>query len=109
MAIKKNKTRKMCTMNIINVAQTLQSTHLAGDVITADISTAWVEVGEFNIVRVIIAADTFFAFSDDTSAGTVTSTTSPAVKLTAGEHYIICSGKYIRASSNPSRVELLDV
>lgn len=109
MAIKKNKTRKMITMNIIDVAQTLQAVHISGDVITDDISLAWTEVGEGNIVRVICGADTYFAFSDDTAGGAVSSTTTPAVKIQSGEHYLICSARYIRASANPSRIELLDV
>lgn len=109
MAIKRNKVRKMLTMNIVDVAQTLQSMHIAGDVVTADISTGWVEVGEGNIIRIVVAADTYFAFSDDNLGGAVSVTTTPAVKILAGEHYIICSAKYVRASANPSRIELLDV
>lgn len=94
---------------MVDVAQTLQSIHIAGDVVTSDISAAWVEVGEGNVIRVICAADTYFAFSDDNTGGVVDATTTPAVKIQAGEHYIICSAKYVRASANPSRVELLDV
>ncbi|CAB4125075.1 hypothetical protein UFOVP53_56 [uncultured Caudovirales phage] len=104
-----NKIRKQFTMSIVDCAQALQSLHVVGTVITDDISAAWVEVGQGNIVRVVLTADTYFAFSDDDAAAAVTVSTSPAVKLGSGESYIITSAKYIRASVNPSRVELLDV
>lgn len=103
----KNKIRKLFTMNIVDIAQALQAMHTVGDVITDDISAGWIEVGETNIIRVEVAAATYFAFSDNNTGGVVSVTTSPAVKILAGEHYIICSAKYIRASANPTRAELL--
>jgi hypothetical protein len=103
-----NKIRKQFTMSIVNCAQALQSLHVVGTVITDDISAAWIEVGQGNVIRVILTADTYITFSDDNTGPAVTAATSPAVKLSSGENYIITSGKYIRASINPSRVELLD-
>ena len=104
-----NKIRKQFTMSIVDCAQALQSLHIVGTVITDDISAAWVEVGQGNIVRVLLTADTYITFSDDNTSPAVTVATSPAVKLVSGEHYIITSAKYVRASANPSRIELLDV
>lgn len=104
-----NKVRKQITMSIVDVAQALQSLHITGTPITTDISAGWVEVGEGNIVRVIVGANTYFAFSDDNTAAAVTSATSPGVMITTGEGYIVCSAKYIRASANPTRVELLSI
>lgn len=94
-------------MNIVDVAQALQAMHIVGEVLTADISATWVDVGETNILRVEVAAATYFAFSDNNADPAVTVATSPAVKILPGEHYIICSAKYVRASANPTRVELL--
>lgn len=94
-------------MNIVDVAQALQAMHIIGDVVTADLSAGWVEVGETNILRVQVTVDTYFTFSDNNTGAAVTATTTPAVKILAGEHYIICSAKYVRASANPTRVELL--
>lgn len=110
MSIKKNKTRKMITMNLIDVSQTLQTMHITGQVISADISAAWIEVGEGNVLRLEVDTDTYVAFSDSSDlTDTVGMSTTPAVKLKTGMRYVICSAKYVRASSNPLRVELLDV
>jgi len=103
-----NKIRKQITMSMVDVGQALQSLHIIGTVITADISTGWVEVGENNVLRVVLAANTYFSFSNDNTAPAVNSTTSPAVMLLAGENYLITSAKYVRASANPTRTELLD-
>ena len=102
-----SKVRKHFTMSIIDAAQTLQSLHIPGEVISTDISAAWTFVGAENIIRLIVTADTYVAFGIDTSGAAVSSTTSPAVKLPAGEHYVICTADYVRVSLNPTRVELL--
>ena len=104
-----NKIRKQITMSLVDVAQALQSLHIIGTVITADISAGWVEVGQGNVLRVVLGANTYFSFSDDNTAPAVSSTTTPAVMLTTGENYLITSAKYVRASANPTRTELLDV
>lgn len=104
---KANKTRKLLTKNVQEVAQALVSVKVPGEVITDDISTAGVEVGEGNILKIEVSADTYVAFSDESTIGAVSAATSPAVKLTAGEHYVVCACKYVRASANGVRVELL--
>jgi hypothetical protein len=101
------KIRKFFTMGIVDCAQVLQSLHVPGAVISADISAGWVEVGANNIIRVVVSANTSIAFSDDNTLGAVSSTTDPAVMVIAGESYIITTAKYVRASANPVRVELL--
>lgn len=105
-----NKVRKQITMNLVDIAQALQSIHIVGTPITANISTGWIFVGQGNIVRVVVAANTYFSFaSDATGAVAIDASTLPGVMLTIGESYLVCSSDYIRASANPTRVELLDV
>jgi hypothetical protein len=101
------KIRKFFTMSIVDCAQVLQSLHVGGSPISADISASWVEVGAGNVIRVIVGANTVIAFSDDNTDGAVTTTTDPAVMVVTGESYIITTAKYVRASANPTRVELL--
>lgn len=102
-----NSVKKYFTMGVVDVAQGFQSLHIAGKVIADDISAAWIEVGDTNIVRIVVTANTYVAFSNETvPAGTVSVTTTPAVMLVPGEHYVVCTGKWIRASANPTRVEL---
>ena len=101
------KIRKFFTMTIVDTAQVLQSLHIPGAPISSDISAAWVEVGAGNIIRVVVGANTSIAFSDDNTLGAVSATTNPSVMVIAGESYIITTAKYVRASSNPTRVELL--
>jgi hypothetical protein len=103
-----NKIRKQITMSMVDVAQALQSLHIIGTVISSDISAGWVEVGQGNVLRVVLGANTYFSFSDDDSSPAVNASTTPAVMLTTGESYIITSAKYVRASANPTRTELLD-
>ena len=103
----RNKIRKLFTKNVVDVAQALVSVAVPGEVITANISAAYVEVGEGNIVRLEIGAVTYVAFDDKTTGGAVSVTSSPAVKLAIGIHYVICECKYIRTSVNPTRIELL--
>ena len=104
-----NKVRKLVTLNTVDVAQALQSLHIPGKVISANISTGWVEVGQGNILRIQTSADIYVSFSDNTSGAAPSVTTSPAVKILAGDHYVLCQSKYVRASANPTRVELLEL
>ena len=60
-------------------------------------------------LKLEIGADTYVAFSDINTGGAVTVATSPAIKLDAGYHNVVCACKYVRTSANPSRVELLKV
>lgn len=106
-----NKIKKYITMNIVDISQGLQSIHTVGTPILVDISAGWVHVGIGNIVRVVVAANTYIAFDDaDLGAGVAVSATSnPSVMVVTGEHYVIASGDWIRASANPTRVEILAV
>lgn len=105
-----NKLRKLLTKNIVDVGQALVSLNVPGKVITDDISAAGVEVGEGNILRIQTSADTYIAFSELSTIGAVSVTTTPAVKLVgAGVHYVVCQCDYVRASSNPTRIELLEI
>lgn len=104
-----NKIRKLLTMNLVDVANALVSIKVPGQVITVDISAGWVDVGEGNILRLEVGADTYIAFEDeDKGAGIAVSITSdPGLKLPAGYHYVICQSRWVRASANPIRKELL--
>lgn len=104
-----DKLRKFLTKNTVDVGQALVSLKYAGKVITDNISSAAVKVGASNVLKLHVAADTYVAFSDDPTFGAVSVTTSPAVLLPAGMHYVLCSGDYVRASANPTRIELLQV
>lgn len=104
-----NKVRKLVTLNVVDVAQALQSLHIPGKVISVDISAAWIDVGQGNILRIQSSADIYVTFSDNTSGAAPSVTTSPAVKLIAGDHYVLCQARYVRASANPTRVELLEI
>ena len=102
-----NKLRKLLTKNLVDVAQALVGVEIAGEVVTDDLSAAGVEVGEGNILRLEVGADTYVAFSDDSSIGAVSAATTNGIKLAAGYHKVVCSCKYVRTSANPTRVELL--
>lgn len=100
--------RKFLTKNLVDVAQSLVSIKLPGEVITDDLSANWVFVGADNILRVEVAADTYIAFlTADGGTTAVTASTNPAVKVDAGYHYIACAAGWVRTSANPTRVELL--
>jgi hypothetical protein len=104
------KIRKLVTLSVVDVAQALQALHVPGKVITSNLSSAWIEVGQSNILRIQVSGDTYVAFSDiEGDASTVSVTTSPAVKLPAGDHYVLCQARFVRASANPTRVELLEL
>jgi hypothetical protein len=104
-----NKIRKLVTLNTVDVAQALQSLHIPGKVISANMSTGWIDVGQGNILRIQAGADIYIAFSDNTSGGVPSATTSPGLKLLTGDHYVLCQSRYVRASANPTRVELLEI
>jgi len=104
-----SKVRKLVTLNTVDVAQALQSLKIPGKVISANMSTNWIDVGQGNILRIQVSADTYVAFSDNLSGSVPSVSTSPAVKLQAGDHYVLCQAKYVRASANPTRVELLEI
>lgn len=106
---KNNKARKILTKNVQEVAQALVSLSIPGKVITDDLSSAYTQVGEGNILRVEVAADTYVAFDTQTGGAAVDGTTSPALKLTAGIHYVVCAHDFVRMSANPTRVELLEL
>ena len=102
--------RSVLTKNIVDIAQSIGPITHVGTVMTDDISAAWVEVEKGSLIRVQITADTYFSFSEnDKGAVTVTAATTPGLKLSAGYHYIVASCDFIRASANPSRIELLQV
>lgn len=102
-----DKLRKFLTKNTVDIGQALVSLKYPGQVLPTDITTAAVKVGSSNILKIHVSADTYVAFSDDASFGAVSVTTSPAVLLPAGMHYVLCAGEYVRASANPTRIELL--
>ena len=106
----KNKIRKLITMNTVTVAQGLMSLTVPGKVIGPNLSTGWTFVGEGSILRVQAAADLFVAFDDkDTDATAISASTSPAVKLPAGYHYVLCQNDYVKMSAAATRVELLEL
>ena len=101
--------RKLLTKNVVDLGQALVSLRFPGKVLPVDLTTAAVLVGATNILKIHVSADTYVAFSDDSTFGAVSSTTSPAVMLPAGMHYVVCQSDYVRASANPTRIELLQV
>ena len=104
------KIRKLVTLSTVDVAQALQSLRIPGKVLTANLSLSWTEVGRGNILRIQVAADTYVAFTDiEGDSSVVSATTSPAVKLPAGDHYVLCQAKFVRMSANATRVELLEL
>jgi hypothetical protein len=105
-----NKVRKLLTKNIVDIGQALVSLNVPGKVITDNISTAYVEVGEGNILRIQTAGDSYVAFAEIGGGGAVSAATSPAVKLVgAGVHYVVCQCDFVRASAAATRVELLEI
>lgn len=102
-----NNIRKALTKNVVDVAQSLVSLNVAGDVITTALTTL-TEVGQGNILRVVLAAPAYVAFADD-AASTVAAAaaTSPGLELAAGTHYILCTDDFIIMSADPSRKELI--
>lgn len=101
--------RKVLTNNIVSIAQALTSVSCPGEVVTANMATAGVNVKAGNIIKVHVSTDTYMAFSNSSTIPAVTVSTSPAILLTPGEHYVICLGDFVRCSTNPTRVELLDI
>jgi hypothetical protein len=101
--------RKFLTKNTVDIGQALVSLRYPGIVLPVDLTTAGVKVGASNVIKIHVSADTYVAFSDDSAMLAVTVTTSPAVMLPAGMHYVLCAGEYVRTSANPTRIELLKV
>lgn len=96
------------TMNTVDVAQGLQSLTVPGEVIGPDLSSGWTLVGEGNILRIQAAADLYVAFDDkSTDVTAISVATTPAVKLPAGYHYVLCQSDYVKMSAAATRVELL--
>jgi len=85
-----------------------------GEVLTDDFAAAWEVVGKGCLVRVELSAETFIAFASDaagkgvsTGAAAVTVSSTPAIQLPAGYHILRATGAFMRASTNPDRVEVL--
>ena len=76
-------------------------------IISADISAAAVAVESGKILRVIIAVTTYLAFSDASDMPIPTITTEKALRLEPGTYLIHINGTFVRASANPTRVEIL--
>ena len=99
--------RKALTKNVVDIAQSLVSLSVAGDVITDDL-TALTKIGKGNVLKVVVAGTTYVAFADEPgSTVAATIATTPGLELLAGSHYILCTGEYIRMSANPTRKELI--
>lgn len=99
--------RKTLTKNVVDLAQALVGIKVPGEVVTANISGAYTEVKKGNILRIVVTADTYIAFDNETGGGAVTAATTPAVLLPAGDHYVYCTDDFVRASAAPARIELL--
>jgi len=106
----KNKLRKQLTKNIVDIGQALVSLSVASKVLDVADVFAGTKVGEGNIIRIEITADTYVAFSDEAGISIPTVATTPAVKLIgAGMHYVVCQCDYIRTSIAITRAELLEL
>jgi hypothetical protein len=99
--------RKTLTKNIVDLAQALVGLKVAGELVTANISTAYTEVKKGNIIRIVVTADTYVAFAKEGGGAAVTAATKNGLLLQAGDHYVYCTEDFIRASAAPARVELL--
>lgn len=99
--------RKALTKNVVDVAQSLVSLKVAGDVVTDNLTTL-TKVGLGNVLRVTLGAQSYVAFADDAGSSiAAAAATSPGLDLAAGEHYILCTGEYIIMSTDPTRKELI--
>lgn len=91
-----------------NARKVMNDVLVPGAVITDNISSGGVAVGKGNLIRIRVAAATFVAFSDDPAIGTVSSTTNPGLELpVAGTYLVVATGKYVRASANAARLEVV--
>ena len=108
---KGNSIRKFFTQSATDVGQALNGLVFAGDVVTVDISAAWVAIEPGYILRIYTTADIYIAFDEfDQGATAVTSATSPGALLKANNYYnIIASGNFMRTSANPVRVEKIQL
>lgn len=99
--------RKALTKNVVDIAQSLVSLVVPGDVITDNL-TSFTEVGQGNILKVVLAAQAYVVFAPELpSTLAANATSSPGLDLPVGTHYILCTEKYIKMSANPSRKELI--
>ncbi len=99
--------RKALSKNVVDVAQSLVSLEVAGDIITDNLTTL-TEVGLGNILKVVLAAQSYVVFADDSGSSIVADVNaSPALDLPTGTHYVLCTGDFIRMSVNPTRKELI--
>jgi len=108
MSHQKSSFNKRLTNNASRACEALQAVKYPGEVIVADMSAGWVEVGAGNIVRLIVGATTYVTFaSDSASVLTADAAADPGLLLATGEHYVLCAEDYIKTSVNPTRKELL--
>lgn len=77
-----------------------------GRVVTDDASAAGVFVGNGSLCRIRVTATTYVAFGIS-SIGSVSSSTSPGLELTAGTWLVAASNDYIRSSAALTRLEVL--
>ena len=72
-----------------------------------DISTAARIVEDGDMLRIRVTAATFVAFGNSATMAAPSATTEDAIELPAAGTYLIAiTGKYVRASANPARVEV---
>lgn len=106
---KQSSIRRGLSSSASDVARTFGSLESVGEVITADSSAAGVLIGLGNIIRVQAAVDTYVAFGTS-DIGAVSVTSSPAVKILAGEFvHIIASADYMRSSAAFTRIEVIHI
>lgn len=113
--LKKNRMRQTIGQETLNQIEHLDNAGakivtlgvlIPGDVITSDTSAAGVLVREGSICRIQVSADTYVAFGDS-DIGSVSSATSPALKLASGYHLVVATSDYIRTSANVTRLEVI--
>lgn len=84
-----------------------------GKLVSSNMATSSIDVGEASVLRVRVAGSTFIAFSDDKAAldaATIDASYSATevIELSAAGTYLIaCPRKWARASTNPARIELM--
>lgn len=88
---------KMVTAGVLGV----------GKVITADPSSAPVLVSVGSLVRLQVSADTYVSFVANSTDSIATSTTSPALKLSAGYYLVVATDNFLTCSANPTRIEVM--
>lgn len=97
------------TMNAKKVSAPVLVQGTVVDLSSVNYSTAAVEVTPGSLMRIRIAAATaYIAFSDDSTLGAVSSSTTPGLELEVGTHLVRATAKFMRASANPARVEIIE-